>query len=83
MSSDNTINNIDACIELAKRFIKRAAAARRVLGKRRKRLSITGSPDTAGMLRSSLDLTRGLADLRVDDHIVNNERVSRKASRWL
>ena len=82
MSSDNTINNIDACIELAKRFIKRAAAARRVLGKGGS-VSITGSPDTAGMLRASLDLTRGLADLRVDDHIVNNERVSRKASRWL
>jgi hypothetical protein len=73
MSEDIQKQNINACIELAERFIKRAKAAR----------PKNYGPEQAGMKRASLDLTRGLADLRIGDTWQGEKRQNRDVRRWL
>ena len=73
------LDNVDACILLAERFIRRCKEVKTL----KEGEEIWGGKCHAGMKRASLDLSRGLADLRIDGHVDGNTRYERKAARWL
>jgi hypothetical protein len=67
------IENLKACIILAERFCKRANAA---IDEKNKYSTV----DFSSSLRASMDLTRGLSDLRA--HGISRDE-ERDARRWL
>ncbi len=80
--NDKTINEI-ACVKLAKRFIRAARLAIKDYESGKATTGINGTKYTAAMKRASMDLTRGLADLRHQAAWVDGKRVFRDARRWL
>lgn len=60
-----TVDKLTVAMNEASRFLARATVAKRLLiNEGRYDGLITGSPETAAVARSSMDLTRALADLR-------------------
>jgi hypothetical protein len=80
--SDKSINE-SACVKLAERFIRAARLAIKDYESGKATPGINGTKHTAAMKRASMDLTRGLADLRHQDEWIDGKRVARDARRWL